>query len=93
MKGKRKNHSPDFKGKVALAAVGGEKTLAELAAQFGVHPHQIQTWKRQLLSNVGAAFEKQANGKAPSEESVTELYSKIGQLTVERDFLARVLGR
>ena len=93
MKEKRKKFSSEFKGKVALAAVRGEKTVAELAAEFGVHPHQIQTWKRQLLGNVGAAFEKQVSGKAPSEETVTELYSKIGQLTVERDFLARVLGR
>ena len=93
LKSSRKKHSPDFKAKVALAAVRGEKTIAELAGDFGVHPHQIQTWKKTLLDNAGSAFEK-TNGKADDKGvNSAELLQTIGQLTVERDFLARKLGR
>lgn len=76
---------------MALAAVKGDKTISELAAEFAVHPHQIQNWKKQLLANAGTVFEK-PNATSDKKENVGELYEKIGQLTVERDFLARVLG-
>lgn len=92
LKRSRKNHSKAFKAKVALAAVKGDRTVAELAAEFSVHPQQIANWKKTLLANVEAAFEKPTNGKDAKKENVSELYEKIGQLTVERDFLARVLG-
>ncbi len=92
MKSTRKKHSPAFKAKVALAALKGEKTVSELAAEFGVHPHQIHTWKKALSENAGAVFEKPSNGAENKTENVGELYEKIGQLTVERDFLKRVLG-
>lgn len=92
LKSTRRKHSPDFKAKVAMAAARGDKTMSELAAEFKVHPHQIQMWKKVLVENVTALFEKTSNtGETKSEDS-EPLYAKIGQLTVERDFLARKLG-
>lgn len=92
MRRKRRNHSPEFKAKVALAAVKEDQTLAELAQRFDVHPNQITTWKRQLLEGASASFE--SAGTARDEEARTaELYAKIGELTVERDFLSRGLAR
>ena len=92
MKRPRRNHSPAFKAKVALDAVRGDRTLAELAEKHDVHPNQITAWKSQLLKHAVEAF---ANGNAPVGEDgrrVRELHEKIGELTVERDFLSRALG-
>lgn len=93
MKRSRRKHNPEFKAKVALAALRGDKTVAELSAEFGVHAQQIQSWKKTLLDNAGSVFEKATSNTDSKAENVGELYEKIGQLTVERDFLARVLGR
>ena len=94
MKRRRRNHSPTFKAKVALQAVRGDKTLAELAQQFQVSPSQITAWKQQLLAQATELF---ANGHSShaddSRECIAELHAKIGELTMERDFLSNALGR
>ncbi|MFC4215412.1 IS3 family transposase [Pseudophaeobacter arcticus] len=90
---KRKNHLPEFKAKVALEALKGERTVAELASQFGVHPTMIHSWKRALLEGASGVFER--GGKKPpeiDEEQVKELHAKIGELAVANDFLSRKLA-
>lgn len=93
MSRKRRSHSPALKAKVALAAIRGEKTIAELAEQFQIHPNQITTWKKQLLNSAQEVFEK-GSSKSTSDNSATvkELHAKIGKLTVEKDFLSKALG-
>ncbi len=89
----RRNHSPQFKAKVAVEALQGEKTIHEIAAKFQVHPNQVTTWHRQLIDQAAEIFGpgKPANSvEGPDREA---LLAKIGQLTVEKDFLARVLGK
>lgn len=93
MKRKRRNHSPGFKAKVALAAVRGDRTLAELAEQYGVHPNQIQDWKKRLLGNAEQLFENGSRSGKASEAEIKELHAKIGELAMERDFLSEKLGR
>jgi len=93
MKRKRRNHLPGFKAKVALAALKGDKTLAELADQFDVHPNQINEWRRQLLENADSIFGSQQDKQKMDEAQLKDLHAKIGQLTLENDFLAKVLGR
>ena len=86
---KRKNHSPDFKAKVALEAIREEMTMAELSKKYGVHPTQIGTWKRAAIGNMVSTFTKRSGDPGRSDESqIDKLHSKIGQLVVERDFLA-----
>lgn len=89
----RRTHSPAFKAKVALAALKGEKTLSELAQQYDVHPHQITSWKNQLLDGAAGVFgaEKAAPAAAPVDLKV--LHAKIGELALENDFLSGALNK
>ena len=89
----RRNHSPAFKAKVALAAVRGEKTLAELAQQFDVHPNQITTWKSQLQEGAAGVFGSEPRAEASPPVDVKTLHAKIGELTLTNDFLSGALGK
>jgi transposase-like protein len=87
----RRNHSAAFKAKVALAAVRGEKTIAEIAQQFEVHPNQVADWRKQLLQRAAEAFG--AAPDAPAPVDIKALHAKIGQLALENDFPARSAKR
>jgi transposase-like protein len=93
MRRPRRNHSPAFKARVALEALKGEKTVAELATLHDVHPTQIVSWKQELLGRAAEIFGSGSNGEPQSQEKIRELHEKIGELTVEKDFLDRALGR
>ena len=93
MKRKRRNHSPAYKAKVAVASIKGDRTLAELSEQFDVHPNQIQDWRKRLLDNADSVFGKGQQQREETDEKVKNLHAKIGQLTMERDFLEHGLER
>jgi transposase-like protein len=90
---KRRNHTPAFKAKVALAALRGERTLADLAEQFDLHPNQIQDWKKRLVEGADGVFGENAVEAQHNEKEVEKLHAKIGQLAMENDFLAKFAGR
>ncbi len=93
-KTKRKRYSAEFKAKVALEAIKSEQTLAELAAKYSLHPNMITNWKRQAIENMADAFSSKSERDNKADEAqIKELHAKIGQLTVERDFLAKAFGR
>jgi len=94
MTGKRKRYSADFKAKVALEALRGELTLSQLATKHGVHQTMIAAWRKQAIEGLAGVF----SGKAEAAEGardgeIDKLHAKIGQLVVERDFLAKAFGR
>ena len=88
----RRNHLPAVKSKVALAAIKGEQTVSELAQRFDVHPNQITQWKSQLLERASDVFENGASSKEPPVD-VKTLHAKIGELTLENDFLESALTK
>src|SRR3954471_13554951 len=88
----RRNHTPAFKAKVALAALRGEKTLAELAQFFDVHPNQITDWKSRLLAGATAVFGPDGGRQEPAGD-VKTLHAKIGELTLENDFVEGALSK
>ena len=94
MKQNRRKHSPSFKAKVALEALKGEETSAELAIRFEVHPSQIRMWKKALAEGAVEVFGGEQGQKRKDDEVlIAQLYQQIGQLKVERDFLENRLGR
>jgi len=90
----RKRYSSEFKAKVALAALKDDATLSEIAARFEIHPNMVSLWKREAIEGLSSVFTGKANRHEVSQETrIKDLHEKIGQLTVERDFLARAFGR
>jgi transposase-like protein len=89
----RRNHTPAFKAKVALAAVKGDRTVAQLAEQFDVHPNQVTTWKAQLVSKAADAFGAGGGAAEQPAIDVKSLHAKIGELTLENDFLEGALTK
>lgn len=90
----RRRFTAEFKAKVALEAIRGERTISELATKHQLHPNQITQWKRQAIENLAKAFDdKTSDVQVGREAEVTKLHAKIGQLVVERDFLAKAFDR
>ena len=93
MENKRRKFNGSFKAKVALAAVKGDRTMAELAGEFGVHPNQITKWKRQLLDGLPGVFSDGHREDLRQQQALTDrLYQQIGQLKVELDWLKKKSG-
>lgn len=90
----RRRFAAEFKAKVALEAIQGERTISELATKHQLHPNQITQWKRQAVENLAKAFDdKASDAQVGREAEVTKLHAKIGQLVIERDFLAKAFDR
>ena len=93
-KTKRKRHSAQFKAQVAMAAIKGEETMAELSSRFGIHPTMIASWKKKAIEGMAETFATKSDKQALFDEAeLKDLHAKIGQLTIERDFLANASTR
>ncbi|RJQ69363.1 MAG: transposase [Desulfobacteraceae bacterium] len=93
-KTKRQRYSAEFKAKVSLDAIKGEQTISELGSRYGLHPNMIANWKRQAIENLAETFSSKAERvRTLDDHQIKDLHAKIGQLTVERDFLAKAFGR
>ncbi len=90
---KRKQYSAAFKARVALAAIRGDGTIAELSSRYGMHPNMISKWKRQAMDGVKASFVSGRLGPVDQDAEIKTLRAKIGELVVERDFLSRAFDR
>ena len=88
---KRRNYSPEFKAKVALAAAKGDKTMTELAQKYNLHANQLTHWKKELIENAASIFSSGNESGKDNSKEVEKLHAKIGQLAMENDFLAKVL--
>jgi len=85
----KRKYSSEFKAKVALAAIKGDETTSQIASRFGIHPGQVRAWKSEFLKNASLVFEKNSREEKKLRKQMEVLYKKIGQITVERDFLLR----
>ncbi len=90
---KRRRFTDQFKAKIALDALRGDRTIQEIAAKHQVHPNQVSTWKRQAMEGLADVFSRGGKPSGPSEAELKELHAKIGRLAVENDFLAQGLKR
>ncbi len=89
----RRQHSAEFKAQLALEAIRGERTINELAAEYGVHPVQITQWKKVVVEEVATLFSSRRGAKSKEEEALkAALYQQIGQLKVELDWLKKKVG-
>lgn len=88
---KRRKFPDQFKAKVALEALRGDRTIQEIAAKHGLHPTQVSTWKRQAVEGLSGVFSEGGKAQGPSESEIKDLHAKIGRLAVENDFLAQGL--
>ena len=93
MSQKRRNHSPDFKAKVALAAIKGDQTLSEIASRFAINANLVVKWKKQLLEQSAEVFASTKGVVSDRESEIKSLQAKIGEITMENDFLSKALGR
>lgn len=96
MSRKRKIYSPEFKSRVALEAIGNDLPIQEIAAKHGLHPTMVTKWKKELLTGASSVFSSKSGKKTQEKDhavEIKELHAKIGQLTVERDFLAEACGK
>ena len=88
---KRRKFSDQFKAKIALEALRGDRTIQEIAAKHRLHPTQVSTWKKQAVDGLSGVFSGGASQQGPSESEINNLHAKIGRLAVENDFLAQGL--